>query len=259
MLLRSNGADLALMFGGYPRVGRCALTGACPESRGFVAATLLAVPQRLGQLCDRSSTWGQLNDHFSMITSEPTPLAGGTTTGSDEPIPDPSPDLPLTRLRGAGVDVDPRRAARLVIAVCLVALVVIAAVLVVAGAQKNAQASNLRHHGVPVAVTVTGCTGLLGGSGSNPAGYACKGTYAFEGRRYEQDIPGNTSLRSGAVIRGVIVPGDPYLLSTPAMVASEQASWHVFIAPIILLAAVVLAVTTLLLVRRRKLRGSPVP
>jgi hypothetical protein len=217
------------------------------------------VPQRLGQLCDRSSTWGQLNDHFSMITSEPTPLAGGTTTGSDEPIPDPSPDLPLTRLRGAGVDVDPRRAARLVIAVCLVALVVIAAVLVVAGAQKNAQASNLRHHGVPVAVTVTGCTGLLGGSGSNPAGYACKGTYAFEARRYEQDIPGNTSLRSGAVIRGVIVPGDPYLLSTPAMVASEQASWHVFIAPIILLAAVVLAVTTLLLVRRRKLRGSPVP
>jgi hypothetical protein len=215
--------------------------------------------QLLGQLCDRSSTWGQRNDHFSMITTEPTPPAGRTTTGSDQPTRDPSPDLPLTRLRGAGVDVDPRRAARLVVAVCLAALVVIAVVLFVAGAEKNAQASNLRQHGVPVAVTVTGCTGLLGGSGSNPAGYACKGTYTVAGRRYEQDIPGNTSLRSGAVIRGVIVPDDPYLLSTPAMVASEQPSWHVFIAPIILLVAAALVVTTLLLVRRRKLGTSPTP
>ena len=57
----------------------------------------------------------------------------------------------------------------------------------------------------------------------------------------------------------MIVPDDPNLLSTPAMVASEQASWHVFIAPIILLAAAALAVATLVLVRRRKRGTSPTP
>ena len=140
------------------------------------------------------------------------------------------------------------------------ALAVIAAVLVIAGVQKNAQTTNLRSHGVPVGVTVTGCLGLLGGSGSNAAGYACKGTYAFEGRRYEQDIPGNTPLHPGTVIRGVIVPSDPYLLSTPAIVASEQSSWRVFITPIILLVVLIVALAALLILRRRRqARGSSLP
>jgi hypothetical protein len=186
-----------------------------------------------------------------MITSEPTPRTDGTTAGSDRPVREPSSDLPLTRLRGAGVDIDPRRAGRLVVAVCLLAAAVIAVVLFVAGVQKNAQTTSLRDHGVPVAVTVKGCLGLLGGSGSNAAGYACKGTYTFAGHRYEQDIPGSASLRPGAVISGVIVRDDPDLLSTPGMVASEQASWRVFIAPIILFIVFVLLTSLVLLARRR--------
>ena len=91
---------------------------------------------------------------------------------------------------GAGVDVDPRRARQLVVAVCLVALAVVAVILLVAGLQKNAQADSLQQHGVPVTVTVTGCLGLLGGSGSNGAGYACKGTYTFDGRHYVRVHPG---------------------------------------------------------------------
>src|ERR1700722_7778338 len=105
-----------------------------------------------------------------MINSGPTPSAGGIPAGSEPGVASESPDRPVTTLRGAGVDVDPRRALQLVIAVCLVALTVVAVVLLLAGMKKNPQAVSLHNHGVPVPVTVSGCLGLLGGSGSNPAG-----------------------------------------------------------------------------------------
>jgi hypothetical protein len=144
------------------------------------------------------------------------------------------PDAPLTNLRGARVEVDPRRARRLIVSVCLVALAVVAVLLLVAGLKKNDQESSLRHHGVPVSVTVTVCTGLLGGSGSNLAGYACKGTYAFDGVHYAESIPGTRLLHAGDVVQGIIVSSDPGLLSTPAVVAGQGASNNVFIAPVIL-------------------------
>ena len=65
--------------------------------------------------------------------------------------PDPeSDDRPVTILRGAGVDVDPRRALRLVVGVGLVAITVLAVVLLLAGMKKNSQAVDLHEHGVPV-------------------------------------------------------------------------------------------------------------
>ena len=131
------------------------------------------------------------------------------STGPEPGGTSESPDRPVTTLRGASVDVDPRRALRLVVAVCLVALTLVAVVLLVAGANKNSQSVSLHDHGVPVSVTVTGCLGLLGGSGSNGAGYACKGSYTFNGHRYVQAIPGTTLLHPGDVIPGVIVPDRP--------------------------------------------------
>jgi ABC-type Na+ efflux pump permease subunit len=165
-------------------------------------------------------------------------------------------DRPLTVLRGAGVDVDPRRAVQLVVAVCLVALTVVAVVLLLAGTKKNSQAVSLHDHGVPVTVTVSGCLGLLGGSGSNPAGYSCKGSYTFDGHRYQQAIPGNALLHPGAVVQGVIVPGDPSLLSTPGAVADQHASWRVFILPVILFALVAVALVVLLARNRRRTPGA---
>jgi hypothetical protein len=189
-----------------------------------------------------------------MITSVPTSPEGpsgapvGTRSDAEEP------DRPVTTLRGAGVDVDPRRAGQLVLGVVLVALAVVAVVLLVAGIQKNAQADALQHHGVPVNVTVAGCSGLLGGSGSNAAGYRCKGSYTFEGRHYQRDIPGNSLFAAGTVIRGVTTPGDPGLLSTPAMVDDQPASWRVYLAPAILFAVLAVAVVTVVLLRRRRRR-----
>jgi hypothetical protein len=195
-----------------------------------------------------------------MIASEPTsPEARSGAPGEDRTDAEES-DRPVTTLRGAGVDVDPRRAGQLVLGVALVALAVVAAVLLVAGIQKNAQADALQHHGVAVDVTVSGCMGLLGGSGSNDAGYRCRGSYTFSGRHYERDIPGNSLLGAGTVIRGVTTPDDPGLLSTPAMVDVQQASWRVYLAPAILFAVLAIAVVTVVLVRRRHRRTAfPAP
>lgn len=167
------------------------------------------------------------------------------------------PDAPLTNLRGARVEVDPRRARRLIVSVCLVALAVVAVLLLVAGLKKNGQESSLRHHGVPVSVTVTVCTGLLGGSGSNLAGYACKGTYTFDGIHYAESIPGTRLLHAGEVVPGVIVSSDPGLLSTPAVVAGQGASNNVFIAPAILFAVfLVLLVVAVRSYRRGRVGGA---
>jgi hypothetical protein len=147
------------------------------------------------------------------------------TEGSVDPV------APLFTLRGAAVAVDSRRASRVVIILCLLSLAATSAALFVVGARKNAQIGELRNRGVSITVTVTRCIGLLSGSGSNAAGYSCRGSYAYHGTRYEEAIPGNVSRLPGSTLPGVIAPDDPALLSTPAVLRSEQVSWRVFIAP----------------------------
>lgn len=170
-------------------------------------------------------------------------------------MPGGAPDEALSTLRGAGVDVDVRRLGRVFVAACLVALAVLTAVLFVAGADKNAQITDLHQHGVAVRVTVSSCLGLLGGSGSNGAGYACKGTFTLDGHRYTEAIPGNSLYPPGAKIRAVAVPGSPPLLSTARAVHSERASWRVFVVPTVLLLVLVLGVGFLVLRRRRPARS----
>jgi len=133
----------------------------------------------------------------------------------------------------------------------MVALLVVALILLVAGVQKNSQSNTLAHHGVRVDVRVTSCLGLLGGSGSNSAGYACKGTYAYQGRHYAQDIPGSARLAPGSTVPGIIAPGDPGLLSTPSEVAAQHASWTVFVVPAVLFIVFLLALGGLILMRQR--------
>jgi hypothetical protein len=164
----------------------------------------------------------------------------------------------LTTLRGAGVQVDVRRAGRVIGALCLAALAVVAVVLLVAGIHKNAQINALREHGVDVTVTVSGCLGLLGGSGSNAAGYACTGTFMLQGHRYSESIPGNGIRNPGTKVPAVAVPGDPPLLDTRHAVANEHTSSGVFIVPTILLVVLVLLVGGLVF-RRRRMRGAIPP
>jgi len=159
----------------------------------------------------------------------------------------------ISTLRGAGVDVDIGRVGRVAVIVCLMALAVSVVVLFTAGVQKNAQINRLRQHGVPVEVTVSGCLGLLGGSGSNAAGYACRGSFTLHGHRYSDAIPGDTHYRPGQRVRAVTDPDDPGLLSTAAIVAGERASASVFALPGSLLAVLALLVAVVLHSRRSRL------
>jgi hypothetical protein len=186
----------------------------------------------------------------------------------DQPMttPDPSApsgpaaDAPLTILRGAGVDVDARRVVQVLLCLLMAALAVLIVVLALAGVHRNAQITRLRQHGVAVTVTVSSCEGLLGGSGSNAAGYSCRGDITLGGHRYNVVIPGTRLFPPGTMLRLVAVPGDPSLLSPLHAVTTEHASWRVFILPAILL-LVLLLLVGLLTMRWRRHHGatSPLP
>lgn len=158
-------------------------------------------------------------------------------------------------LRGAPVEVDVRRLSRVLVGVCLGALAASAVALAVAGAHRNAQITRLHQDGVRVEAKVSGCMGLLGGSGSNAAGYQCRGTFTLDGHSYNEAIPGMTFHAPGSRLGVVAVPGDPALMAPVGAVAGEHASWRVFVLPAALSAVFGLFVGGLLL-RSRRARGS---
>jgi hypothetical protein len=160
-------------------------------------------------------------------------------------------DQPVSTLRGATVQVDVRQAARVALALVVATLAVLVVVFVVAGIDKNRQINQLRHQGVPVTFTVSNCQGLLGGSGSNGAGYACHGTYRLGDHTFEVALPGTALYAPGATVRTVAVPGDPGLVSPVTIVDNERASWRVFILPGILFVLLLLLGVTVVLARRR--------
>ncbi|MGO9148322.1 MAG: hypothetical protein ACLP1E_10805 [Acidimicrobiales bacterium] len=167
-----------------------------------------------------------------------------------------TPGEPVMALRGASAEVDARRVGHAVVGICLTALAATVIVLFVAGIQKNAQITRLHRQGVAVEVTVSGCLGLMGGSGSNLAGYECKGTFSLDGHRYSDAIPGSAFYSPGTTFRAVAVPEDPALISTPRAMAAEHSSWRVFVLPAVLLVILGLLVGAVL-VKRGNIDGEP--
>lgn len=162
---------------------------------------------------------------------------------------------PVSTLRGASAAVDPRRAARVVVGLVLLALAVVGIVFIVVGTNKNDQINELKGQGVQVTYVVSKCLGQLGGSGSNAVGYSCRGSYEIDGHRYVETLPGSSNYGPGTRVAAISVPSDPTLVSTPAIVASEQSSWTVFIVPSVLLGAFA-ALLLVVVLRRRRPRSS---
>ena len=217
-----------------------------------VATTIFGSPADRDAATNEGVADGLANDHSGATGSRGTGLGDSeVTTGSIA-----MPGEPVTTLRGASVEVDARRVGYVVFAICLVALAATVITLFVAGVQKNAQINRLRQQGVPVEVTVSGCLGLMGGSGSNLAGYDCKGTFTLDGHRYSAAIPGNVLYPPGSMLPGVAVPEDPALLSTPSAMATQHTSWRVFILPTVLLVALGLLVGAAVLKRGSIRRAS---
>lgn len=182
--------------------------------------------------------------------TRPTPSGGragsGTSAGSGTLAGS------VGTLRGAAVEVDGRLVAQVAVAACAATLLTAAVLLTVAGLHRNAQVAALRSHGVVVEVRATGCIGLMGGSGSNLAGYRCEGSFVLGGRRHTDTIPDGVLHRPGSTVRAVTVPSDPALLATLGQLAGERPSARVFLLPGVLFGALVLGGVALLAVRRRR-------
>ncbi len=194
------------------------------------------------------------------MTSPDTPVpAGGDQEGNPENTDrDREPVDRVGTLRGAGVGtVDTRRVAQVAIGLVLATLLVLVVVFTVTGVHHNEQATRLHSDGVAVTFTVTGCLGLLGGSGTNAAGYSCHGTYTLDGHRYSEQLPGNDFHRPGSRVLAIAVPGDPALVSPAAMVKTEHSSAGVFLLPAVLLAVLALLVLLVVLRRRRRKGDDP--
>jgi hypothetical protein len=161
-------------------------------------------------------------------------------------------DAPVSTLRGASVSVDGRRVAQVAVGSVLVTLAVLSVVFIVVGINKNQQINELKNQGVPVTYVVSKCLGLLGGSGSNGAGYSCQGRYTIDGHRYFEDLPGTSQYAPGDRVKALSVRSDPTLLSTPSIVNAERASANVFILPAVLLGICALIGVTVLLGHRER-------
>ncbi len=184
------------------------------------------------------------------VDDVPTSAPQGPQAGAGR-SPSPEEDGRVAPLRGAGVQIDGRRVAAVVLGIVLVTLAVLAVAFTVVGYNKNRQIDELRNHGVAVPVTVTTCQGLLGGSGSNGAGYSCRGTYRLDGNRYNEQLPGTTLHAPGTVVHALAVPGDPALVSPVSVVDAEHSSASVYIVPAVFL-VLFLAILTVVLLRRRR-------
>lgn len=161
------------------------------------------------------------------------------------------------RLRADSAGPDGRTVAGVLLVATLAALAITSALLFVAGAEKNAAVTRLRQDSVPVEMTVDGCRGLLGGSGSNPVGYSCWGSFTLAGRTYRDGIPGDALFAPGTRLRMRTVPDDPRLVDTPEAVATGRPSASVYVLPGVL-TAVLAASVAVLARRRRRRRGQPV-
>lgn len=191
---------------------------------------------------------------IAMTTTDPPGPGNGSADGVPGDAPEPhEPADRVGALRGAGVgNVDTRRLGQILIGLILATLAVLVVVFTIVGVHKNQQEDRLHHDGVQVPFTVTRCTGLVGGSGSNPVGYVCHGTYALDGHTYSEQLPGNDFHRPGSTVPAIAVPGDPALVSPTAMVRTEHSSNGVYLVPVILLVVLLVLAALLLIVRRRR-------
>lgn len=173
------------------------------------------------------------------MTTPPPPVPENGQNRIDEPTgasseSDRGPERIGTLRAASAVDLDAKMIGKIALGLVMATLLVLVVVLSVAGIHSNNQIDRLHTQGVPVTVTVTGCLGLLGGSGSNAAGYSCRGTYTLDGHRYDEALPGADFHRPGSTIASVAVPGDPALVSPVHIVDAQTSSSSVFILPAVL-------------------------
>jgi len=134
-------------------------------------------------------------------------------------------------------------------------LVVFAAALVVgfiAVTSDNARIERMKSHGIPVTVTVVDCNGNIGVSGSNAAGYTCRGDYSVGGTTYHELICSMTTFSAvGSAMRAVVDPSRHSTVALASSLKASAASSGVYVAPGVLTFVLVALTLALLRVARR--------
>jgi len=161
------------------------------------------------------------------------------------------------------VTIQARRVLDAMAALCVVVLLALAVALTLSAAHGNAHLTALRHHGVPVQVTVTGCLGISSGIGMGVEYWQCRGSYSLGGQTYNEVIHGSRSmLDAGRRLPAIAVPGQPTLLTTVSGVAKAHSGSTLYVVSALLaVAAIGVILAWVLLSRRRRSRpqgGQPV-
>jgi hypothetical protein len=152
-------------------------------------------------------------------------------------------------IRGGGaVNADPRRVVLALLGLGVVVLLALTVLTFLSTADSRSKADRLKALGVPVAVTVTHCTGITSGIGMGVEYFSCEGSFRLGGAAYRETLLGNRSrLPAGSVVAARVVPGEP--ASVTAAAGSARADSYTV--PIVLAVLTVLSGAATVLVARR--------
>jgi hypothetical protein len=102
-------------------------------------------------------------------------------------------------------------------------------------ANANARIDRLKAHGIPVVVTMGRCFGNLAGSGSNVAGFQCRGTYQLGHTTFHEPIGYKTTFSPyGSTVQGLVDPSYHNSVSLTSAIKRTKASTSRYVAPGIL-------------------------
>ena len=147
----------------------------------------------------------------------------------------PPATVELTSLRGPQAQRIDSRFWRYAGAAVLAIFTVVVIVSFISASNDNSRIDRLKSHGISAVVTVTGCVGNIGGSGSNAAGYTCQGSYRINGVRYVETIGSlSTMTIQGTKVKGVADPERPSTIELASALATSSTSSSVYVAPMLL-------------------------
>jgi hypothetical protein len=173
----------------------------------------------------------------------------------------PAAEERVASLRGAEAVSLGRRFWLIAAAAGLVIFAVAIAISFAATINEHDRIDRMKTHGIPVTVTITGCEGNLGGSGSNVASYTCRGTYAINGAKFDELIASMTTFTAkGTKIRALADPSQHSSVALASAIKSTHSSPTAFIvlALLTLLLLVLVALVTRAARRQRSDDGAPV-
>jgi hypothetical protein len=167
---------------------------------------------------------------------------------------EPSEEHIVSTLRGAAAQPIGRQFWNVTGILLIAALAIIVIISFVSAVNDIARINRLKFHGVPVVVTVTNCAGNIGGSGSNAAGYTCRGVYEIKGNTYHEIIGSKATLSTaGSEVRCVADPARPSTIELTSAVASTSTSAAPFVVPSLLALLLLTLVVTLFRRRSQKI------